>query len=914
MKKILAIVLVLAMLIPLGVTAQAEGVAEKPFYYVNISQTVDSSPHTYQMLQFYAPPAPAQFGPGDEAIVSWGGTSDIVELAAAVKEEFDSRPDGTRYINFSPLSGRAFDAMANDLLFMEDAIEYVHKWLHEFLSEYKRIGGKLDGMSVDQEYENAESYYLYNRIYINDPTIYHRIVTNPMYQTKLRPALEERGFKFYHDVTEQTPEIYGIHPNAGDEYAQCRTIWDTVTRNLINEYATVEVYDVLVQYYPDANVMDYQSYNRYEWIKGTNNAGTISYGGGNLNQVGNYSCDNTYNYSPNISFYKNSKGVVYNSRSIPTYVNAVYADVPFNYLLWDINKFKTMYEASDNGDVSMWFTHYCYNEENPNSSSTTPYYTETVLHMAMLDPLFLGYTTPAQFNNDMDAYTYALEVIEDIMVELSRVAGYEDREPIHIPAAWNSSFVLSGIYANGRNLFRITPDTTQVSLENFKIDGTDPTFYVNGQTVTFPGGKIIADGNVREVGTCGYWVETPKDVMPVITNVANRFEEFPAYGFDFDNLTVGAEMAYNDWQPEATWEVKKNKATTVIIKADPSDPNNKVLEINGPSYVLKNTLLPININSADSYAVHQAWEVDLTLPANLSADAEIVLFSAYGEKTKTKDTGIVIKGGKVYYDKQGESVELTGVDLSAGGKITVKREMDFTDYKAVLCDYSIYGADGTLLGQAKDVPVAEIDVPVLGIGLSFKNLDNAVLMDDYKLYVTDVAADFTLYDAKTGMPVAEKDKARAADTAYRLSWLNATQSEKTYQVIAAYYNGDALVSETVVEEVKMAPNDNAVTYGVVENKTEGQTLLVYLKDLSPAEDEDTGSDKTPNKDSENDMTLLIVAAVAFLVLSASALVVTFVLIQAKKKQKAASTKETPAEEIPVEEAPATEETPETDAE
>ncbi len=920
MKKILAIVLVLAMLIPLGVTAQAEGVAAKPFYHVNISASEVGYDHFYQMTQFWSPDN--QFGPDDEPVVQWSGEKEIEKIAEALKEEFNSRPDGTRYINFFSLPSKAFKNMNKDILFMEDAVVYIQKWMNAFLQEYKRIGGKLDGFITDLEYENAEANYLQSRIYVNDNLIYDKIVKNPMYQTKLRPLLVERGFKFYPNPTEYTPEIFGIYSNAGDEYASCRGIWNVCTRILINQYVNEAVYEPLMKYYPDAIVSDYQSKNVNAW-----DYTPLDYGGnyasaGNWVQVGNSSNDNTYSYRPSIAFFQNSSGPVYNSNGVPTYINALFANCPFNGLLWDMNNFKDLYGAANDGEqISLWFSHFMYNQDNPGSPSETPYYAETVLHMGMLDPVFLGYTTPAQFNGDTETYELALEIIEDIMVELTKVAGYADRKPIHIPANWNSSFVLSGMYANGRNIFRITPDTTQVSLENFKVaDAADPTFFVNGQTVTFPGGKIIADGNVREVGTCGYWVETAKDVMPVVTSVENRFEAYPAYIQDFESFQAGTEMAFAAWKPELCWEAKKNKETVCVIKADPSDPNNQVLEISGPSYVLKNTQIPNNIKAGDSYAKHQVWEVTLTLPANLSADAEMVLFDAYGQRAKTKDTGIVIKGGKVYYDKAGESVELTGVDLSAGGKITVQREMDFTDNKAVICDYAIYDASGALLGEAKNVPVAEIDVPVLGIGFSFKNLDKAVLMDDYTIRITDVVADFTLYDARLGTKVTEIDKARAEDTAYRLSWVNAAKSEKTYQVIAAYYNGDALVSETVLKEIKMAPGTDGVDTGVVKNETEGQTLLVYLKDLSPAEDEDTGSDKTPSKGSGNDMTLIIVAAVVVIVLCVCALLIMLMLIQVKKNKKAASAKEAPAEEeasaeeAPVIEETSEEETPETDAE
>ena len=41
------------------------------------------------------------------------------------------------------------------------------------------------------------------------------------------------------------------------------------------------------------------------------------------------------------------------------------------------------------------------------------------------------------------------------------------------------------MYAGGRNIWRITPDTTKVSVEDFKIKDRAPTFKVGGVTITF---------------------------------------------------------------------------------------------------------------------------------------------------------------------------------------------------------------------------------------------------------------------------------------------------------------------------------------------------------------------------------------------------------------------------------------------
>jgi hypothetical protein len=335
--------------------------------------------------------------------------------------------------------------------------------------------------------------------------------------------------------------------------------------------------------------------------------------------------------------------------------------------------------------------------------------------------------------------------------------------------------------------------------------------------------------------------------------------------------------------------VKKNKSSVATIAADPLDNGNKVLAMKG-NYNMTNVNMPKNITAGDTFAEFQGWEVSFTLPADLASDAELVLLNASGSTKVSKDGGFKIAGNKVYYSNNGEYVELAGVTLAAGTKYTVLRDMDFTNADAITCDYYVYSGD-TLLGSAMDIPVAEMPVPVSYITMSVKNVaGEAVLLDDYRLYATHVATDFYLYDATTGMPVAATDKTEG-NTAYRLSWLNGTGKEKNYTVMAAYYDGDTMVSEEVVAEIKMAPCADGVAMGVVEHKQSGKTMQIYLKDNNPPENEapvpeapvpETTPAPTEPQDAPagNQMVIIIAAAAAVVVIA----VVVVVAIAAKRKK------------------------------
>ena len=152
--------------------------------------------------------------------------------------------------------------------------------------------------------------------------------------------------------------------------------------------------------------------------------------------------------------------------------------------------------------------------------------------------------------------------------------------------------------------------------------------------------------------------------------------------------------------------------------------------------------------------------------------------------------------------------------------------------------------------------------------------------------------------------VAETDKT-AGSTAYRLSWLNGTAQEKSYTVMAAYYDGDTKVSEEVVQEIKMAPYADGVAMGVVEHKQEGKTMQLYLQDNNAAAggatnpgteapENATVPETAPATDTgeqpSNNMLVIIIAAAAVVVVA-----VIVVIVVSKKKKAAPKIPETAEE-------------------
>jgi len=839
MKKLFALLLALALLIPMGLVSavNAEGeVTAEPFYMLGWS---DFDQEKYPYIDGLVT---SNFATkGDNATISYSDAkitynkdglndADVTKFAENLKTTMDKRPEGTRYWHtWAP--GKVLSLNPENVIYLDYGVDQMAALVTAILKKYKELDGKLDGIVVDTEYIHMSSYYIYTEQAKKDGLVYKRIVDDPRYATEVRPLLAERNFQFYPSITDYTPEIYSIDQTAGTEYNEARSIWDTVMRNRLSTYLNKWAYEPLKTYFPEASLSDYQTIDSKPWLKqsAVTDSGEILTGG-NSYKAGTAGSYSFYMANPGDAFYRALN-------KYASYNDASYEASPFNSLLCDINFAKHMYLSNPLRQIAPWITHYDYKRyENVNNTWSvidSAYYSEQIYHLGMLDPepfLAYMYRLDNPIKGDALKFDERSNVLNELMAELTRVAGFSDRKPVEMAPYWNSEFILSGMYANGRNIWRITPNIDEVSLENFKVEGKDLTFAVKGQTVTFPGGKIIEDTAITHVGSCGYWVETAKDVTPVITNDADRYDKFPALLYDFEDVAEG-KYDYNNHKPLTAWEFTwKKGATTTIEKIG----ENKVLAMNG-TVSLRSAKLPAKVTAGDTYAENQSWEITVTIPEGLAAEAQIVLLNYVGTSQKVKDGGFKIENGKLYYSALGtdgsgkqiqEYKEL--MDITPG-TYTFNRAMDFNNGEAFVSSYYVYDATGKELKSCPDVSVPTY-ATITTIEFNTKDTgDKPVYLDNYKLAVTGTAADFELYDATHGVLV--KDDARdtpRGSTAYRLSWMNASAKEETATVMAAYYEGQTLKEEKVIQEVKMAPGYDNVETGVVE-VAEGQTVKVYLK-------------------------------------------------------------------------------------
>ena len=506
MKRFLAFFLALVMLFgmapSLGTTAKAEteasteDVTVAPFYGLTWSP-VDRGKITYANLED-APVLTVTLADDGETL-TMDGSSDFAAKAAEIKTTLDALPEGMRYIRIQH-PGNALK-IADSVVYADKGVEKLKALVTELIEEYYAIGGLLDGIITDTEYTAMGAWYLYGTWggYYDrkasataNRNLYNDIVADPRYETEIKPLLVERGFTFY-DATgvvdnqssvDHRSEIWSIFPNQtwgnlpdseeakfNTVYKNCASIWNTVMNNRIAAYITDAIYEPMAARYPDGVVSDYKVADTATWEHYMSEGGSLRYYSGNSDKIGNASDMNMYNANPNNDFFKDGDTYLYNN--IQSYNKAVYDDDAYNSMMFYVNRFKSIYAATDTEKISAWIAEYDYNGRDT-SVKNSPYYTEVIYHIGLLNPLpfkiymYTGGESTNKFYGGNATYYACMNVISQILNELSRVAGYSDRKPIVTPQSWNDGFVLSGMYANGRNIWRLSPDTTDgMTLEAF---------------------------------------------------------------------------------------------------------------------------------------------------------------------------------------------------------------------------------------------------------------------------------------------------------------------------------------------------------------------------------------------------------------------------------------------------------------
>jgi hypothetical protein len=78
---------------------------------------------------------------------------------------------------------------------------------------------------------------------------------------------------------------------------------------------------------------------------------------------------------------------------------------------------------------------------------------------------------------------------------------------------WGDHYVLSGMRANNRSVWRFTPKLEgKETIENILVNVFPATFRVGSTTVTVPNGKVLISDN--KLSQQGYWIVEAAEPQP----------------------------------------------------------------------------------------------------------------------------------------------------------------------------------------------------------------------------------------------------------------------------------------------------------------------------------------------------------------------------------------------------------------
>ena len=107
-------------------------------------------------------------------------------------------------------------------------------------------------------------------------------------------------------------------------------------------------------------------------------------------------------------------------------------------------------------------------------------------------------------------------LLSNLLHELDELVGYKDRKPIeNVDVPWSRRYVLNGMTANKRTVWRLSPDISVpgLTIENFLVSEKPLKFQIANEVIQFPEGSYIYKPS-KEYSAYGYWVISPLDTRP----------------------------------------------------------------------------------------------------------------------------------------------------------------------------------------------------------------------------------------------------------------------------------------------------------------------------------------------------------------------------------------------------------------
>jgi len=455
--------------------------------------------------------------------------ADFESIARDMKEHYDKLPDGKRA--FNPFHFLApIRKLRDNYIWLERGVEGQNRYFDKLIEAYKAIGGKdIDLFMFDTE--SALNVYYLEAYVIKKretwDTLLGKIESDPRYASEIRPQLIEEGIELYTEGDH--PEMWNMAKTMNE--APSSPAQKNVYRgiNWANKRMTKymnQIFANLKKHYPNCMMSDYGFVDMCDCGERTS-----AYG----HRYGMFSAPvekskREYTHTVGTHGSWSNYGAVRASlinNPPPQLPYDKFPTTPFYAVMSHVMDVQYAIDFRDDAKIQPWMSNWNFTYGGVVPYVATDYYDELVYHFGLAKPdpfLFYNYET-SEYSKPCNIH------FSELLHDLDDLCGFEDRKPIINIPKWTDHYLLSGMTAGGKNVWRITPDLSidGMTIENFKVSDAPLTFEISGQKIVFPKGSFIFDhgeGHSR----CGYWVISPVDTYPTVTEDKDvPFPPMPEY-------------------------------------------------------------------------------------------------------------------------------------------------------------------------------------------------------------------------------------------------------------------------------------------------------------------------------------------------------------------------------------------------
>jgi hypothetical protein len=442
------------------------------------------------------------------------------EAANFIKLYTDEAPDGRVAVimHHIPMIMLVRDSRTGVLWY--DWSQIVADRLDEVFTYYKRIGGKeINHIVLDFELATEpwviDAYLAQPDSFGSSDALWDAITSDERYLTEIKPELEKLGFIFCYEEgkneLQYARDVMYLHGQSGTVISDLRGGKNENYLKLnavLSKYKNIALHEgvvkVCLKHYPNAVINDYECCVEPASDDWTNPQGIV-HKYTNRTKVGNSGTLSQYGFNSIVGQRYEGFMVGY---PYPEFFSTTY-----NSWLQELRFFQRGSTYTQGNKMIPHVGLYYWNYHD-RSYGNTDYWSELVFHMAMVSslPVIYLYT-----ESSMPKQYESRAICSKLLHELDDVLGFEKREILmEEPTPIDSKYVLTGMNAGGKNVWRITPDMcySKFTIDDFLYDQDKLIFKFANQFVEFPEGSFIYEPE-DPTSMFGYWVISPEGTRPV---------------------------------------------------------------------------------------------------------------------------------------------------------------------------------------------------------------------------------------------------------------------------------------------------------------------------------------------------------------------------------------------------------------